>query len=217
MSERIKAVLFDVAGVLSVSYTHLMVERGIELGLNLERMAEVLLPIFAGAADTDSIGHQLERGEVSLDEFFASLGDLETDARAVLDPDSEHFFGHGLEPEPLMSAFVDELRVAGLRTGVISNTVREWHPAWERAIPPRDHFETVVFSADVGVRKPNAKIYLLALERMNLDPGEAVFLDDFAPMAQGARAAGLHAVEVKNHDDAIDEVRGLLGLSSNGR
>ena len=115
-----------------------------------------------------------------------------------------------LEPEPTMHAFVTELVDAGYLTGVVSNNVREWQDTWDRALPPAELFSAVVLSATVGVRKPNRDIYLMAVERLGVAPHEALFLDDFAPMAEGARAAGLHALHVEAHDVAIGEARALL-------
>ena len=206
----IKAVLFDVAGVLTEGYTRFIVESAMQTGADLHALGSALLPVFAGDDDTESVGHQLERGEVTLEEFHASLGELEDDARAVLHPASEHFFGHRLEPEPTMHAFVAELVDAGYLTGVVSNNVRAWQDTWDRALPPAELFSAVVFSATVGVRKPSRDIYLMAVERLGVAPHEALFLDDFAPMAEGARAAGLHALHVEAHDVAIGEARALL-------
>lgn len=209
----IKAVLFDVAGVLSVGYTHLIVDAARVLGADLDQLAHALLPVFVSVDDTGSMGHRLERGEVSLEEFLASLGAAEADARAILHPASDHFFGRGLHPQPAMHAFVDEVRAAGLRTAIVSNNVREWQPVWDAAIPPRDRFDAVVFSAIEGVRKPNPIIFERALDRLGITASEGLFLDDFEPMVDGARAVGLHAIHVADHDRAIAEARAVLGLS----
>lgn len=207
----IKAVLFDAAGVLTGGYTHVVAASAVAMGADLDALAGALLPVFAGEADTDSTGHRLERGEVPLEEFLSSLGPVEADARAVLHPDSPHFFGHRLAPEPSMMAFVDEVRASGRTTAVVSNTVREWHSAWRKAIGPLDRFDEVLFSADEGVRKPDPVIYERALGRLGVAPSEALFLDDFAPMAEGARRVGIAAVDVLDHATAIAEARVLLG------
>jgi putative hydrolase of the HAD superfamily len=54
-----------------------------------------------------------------------------------------------------------------------------------------------VDSCQVGMRKPNPAIYRLALEQLGgVAPEAAVFLDDFAPNVDAARAVGLHGVVV---------------------
>ena len=57
--EVIKAVLFDVAGVLTESYGHILLEAAEEIDANIEMLAEVLLPIFLGENDPDNMGHKL--------------------------------------------------------------------------------------------------------------------------------------------------------------
>ena len=77
----IKAVLFDAAGVLTGPFSVELVEGALAAGADATVLAEVLFPIFASAGTGDSIGNQLERGEVSLDDFFASFGEHERDLR----------------------------------------------------------------------------------------------------------------------------------------
>ena len=208
--EVIKAVLFDVAGVLTESYGHILLEAAEEIDANIEMLAEVLLPIFLGENDPDNMGHKLERGEVSLEDFLGSLGPAEHDVRALLHPDSPHFFGHSFNPNQKMMEFADELSAGSVATGIVSNSVKEWMPAWETAIPDRSIFDTVILSSEVGLRKPSEAMYALALDQIGILPHEAVFLDDFEPMVEGARRAGLHAIHVTDHGAAIQEVRELL-------
>ncbi len=209
-----EAVLFDVAGVLTEGFTHALVAEAIEAGADFGLLAEALLPVFAGEGDGDTPGNRLERGEMTLEDFLTTLGPAEPHARMVLDPASPQFFGAGLAPKLAMHAFVDEVRAAGLKTAAVSNNVREWQSVWDAAMPPHERFDAVVFSCQVGVRKPNPAIYELALERLGVAPGAALFLDDFAAMAEGARAVGMTAIDVVDHDEAIAEARALLGLTA---
>ena len=206
----VKAVLFDVAGVLTESYGHIILEAAVELDVNIELLADVLIPIFLGDEDTDEMGHRLERGEVTLEDFLQSLGPVENDARSLLHPDSPHFFGHSFNPNQKMMEFADELSAGSVATGIVSNSVKEWMPAWETAIPDRSIFDAVILSSEVGLRKPSEAMYALALNQIGILPHEAVFLDDFEPMVEGARRAGLHAIHVTEHGAAIQEVRELL-------
>lgn len=208
--------MFDVAGVLTGGFTHDLVAEAVEAGADLELLAEALLPVFAGEGDGDSPGNRLERGEIALEEFLAGLGPSEPHARMVIDPASPYFFGHRLGARTAMHAFVDEVRAAGLKTAAVSNNVREWQPFWDAAMPPHDRFDVVVFSWQVGLRKPNPAIYELALDRLGVEPGAALFLDDFAAMADGARSVGMTAIDVVDHDDAIAEARSLLGMAARG-
>ncbi|KAA9161080.1 HAD-IA family hydrolase [Amycolatopsis acidicola] len=56
-----------------------------------------------------------------------------------------------------------------------------------------EHFRVRVFSGDVGVAKPDAKIFELLLARLGAEAGECLFFDDRQSNVDGARAVGLHA------------------------
>ena len=77
-----------------------------------------------------------------------------------------------------------------------------------------DLFELVVNSAEVGVCKPDPRIYALTLERLAVAPAEAVFVDDMLPNVEAARAAGMHAVHFHSAPQAISELDRLLAAGA---
>ena len=162
---------------------------------------------FAAAGDADEPAHRLERGEVSLEHFFALMRPHEATARVLMDPLSEYFVPAGFEPHAGMHDFVREVRDLGLKTAVITNSVVEWTPWWERVMPRLDLFDVVVHSCQVGMRKPNPAIYRWTLERLGVQAHETMFLDDFAAMADSARAVGMLTVHVEDHAAAIAQAR----------
>ena len=95
----------------------------------------------------------------------------------------EMFGGDALRRPIDRSIVVDSVRAVrarGLRTGIITNNIREYGDAWRGQLPIDELFDTVVDSSHEGVRKPNPVIYHTALERLGVaNPSHAVFLDDF--------------------------------------
>jgi glucose-1-phosphatase len=73
-----------------------------------------------------------------------------------------------------------------------------------------DAFDQVVISAEVGLAKPDPRIFALTLERLKAAPSEVVFVDDFPENTQAAAAAGLHVVRFFNTDQAIAEIDSQL-------
>lgn len=67
-------------------------------------------------------------------------------------------------------------------------------------------FDEVIISAEVGLMKPDHRIFQLALDRLGVAPGEAVFVDDFSENIDGARWLGLHAVLFQSTDQTIAEL-----------
>jgi HAD superfamily hydrolase (TIGR01509 family) len=75
-----------------------------------------------------------------------------------------------------------------------------------------DAFDGLVISAEVGVMKPKAEVYLLALEQLGVSPGEAVFVDDFIENVEGARSVGMSAIHFRDPESALAELRSLLKI-----
>jgi putative hydrolase of the HAD superfamily len=90
-----------------------------------------------------------------------------------------------------MFALVEDLRAAGVRVALLSNS---WGNTY-----PRERidalFDPVVISGEVGLRKPHAAIFELALERLGVPAEQAVFVDDAEPNLLGARAVGMTAIQ----------------------
>ncbi|HTN78386.1 MAG TPA: HAD-IA family hydrolase, partial [Acidimicrobiales bacterium] len=107
---------------------------------------------------------------------------------------------------------VHDLRAHGVRTSIITNNVAEFRNQWWDALPFDELFDDIVDSHEVGVRKPTAAIYELAMRRIGLgDPTRGVFLDDAMRNVEGARAVGMHAIWVDiDPQPAVDELRALV-------
>jgi HAD superfamily hydrolase (TIGR01509 family) len=76
---------------------------------------------------------------------------------------------------------------------VLSNSppgLARWLADWEIL----DLFNVVVCSGDEGITKPALAIFELALERLDVAPEEAVFIDDYPGHMEAARALGLHGI-----------------------
>jgi putative hydrolase of the HAD superfamily len=96
--------------------------------------------------------------------------------------------------EPGTDRAMERLRAAGYRLGVISNADGRIE-ALLRARGLRDHFEFVLDSDVVGVEKPDPRIFRAGVARLELDPGECLYVGDLYPVdVVGARGAGLQAV-----------------------
>ena len=80
-------------------------------------------------------------------------------------------------------------------------------------IPVDELFDFVVDSSSVGVRKPDPKIFEIALGQLDgIDPAETVFLDDYHANVEAARSMGMQAITVTDDLEAvIAELDALLG------
>ena len=71
-------------------------------------------------------------------------------------------------------------------------------------------FDFVIESSKVNVRKPDPNFYLLACEKANIRPDEAIFLDDLGINLKPAKELGMRTIKVIDPDVALDELQLLL-------
>jgi epoxide hydrolase-like predicted phosphatase len=205
VTDPIEAVLFDFAGVLVTSPWTAMAEAG---GGSLE------LLIGPYHQDTDHPWHRVERGEIPIAQWAQEVA-REGAAQGVEVDFSplERLLGD-MELHHQVLDRVRSLRAAGYRTGLVTNNVREGSATWRAMFPVEELFEVVVDSCEVGMRKPNPAIFQHALELLGgIPPQRAVFLDDSPGNVAGARRAGLHAIVVRDPDQALAELDALLALA----
>ena len=71
------------------------------------------------------------------------------------------------------------------------------------------HFDGIVFSWEVHMRKPEPEIYHYVLKKMGLRPEEVVFIDNYPPNLPAAKGLGIHTILFKNPDQLIKDLRKL--------
>jgi HAD superfamily hydrolase (TIGR01509 family) len=103
-----------------------------------------------------------------------------------------------VEARPGVRGFLDEVSAAGLRMAVATTGSLAWVKPLLDLHFGLDRFEVVVGGDDVKETKPDPAAYRIALERLGLDPSEAVAVEDSVPGLGAARAAGVPCVVVPN-------------------
>ncbi|HMV30155.1 MAG TPA: HAD family phosphatase [Anaerolineales bacterium] len=95
------------------------------------------------------------------------------------------------------------------KTGLISNA---WSDMREYLVRQKldDAFDTLTISAEVGVAKPDAKIYLLALEQAQVEAEAAVFVDDVPANIEACEALGMKGILFRDPLKAMNELKKLL-------
>jgi epoxide hydrolase-like predicted phosphatase len=214
MRPTIEAVLWDFGGVFTPSPFATVEAAADELGISTERAVAYVFGPYD--RDTDHPWHRLERGELTMDEAReAIMADAAVDGVA-LDPWDlliRMARSEGPLTNPAVLAAAHRVRDRGLRTGLVTNNIAEFRDGWRSLVPVDELFEIVVDSSEEGVRKPDARIFALALERLDdVDPARCVFLDDYEGNVIAARACGLHGIRVDpDPTSALAELESVLG------
>jgi epoxide hydrolase-like predicted phosphatase len=200
-----RGLLVDFGGVLTTS-----VFASFAAFCRAERLPEDRVA-HAFRADPRARGllEALELGEIDAPAFeqrlAAALGLADERAQGL----TRRLFA-GAGPDEAMLAAVAAARSAGVRTGLVSNS-------WGDALAyDRDGFPALfdawVISHEVGLRKPDPAIYVLAAERLGLPPGECVLVDDLGGNLKPAAALGMATVRHRAAAGTIPELEALLGV-----
>lgn len=110
-------------------------------------------------------------------------------------------------------ALVEELHDRGTRLIAMTNWSSETFPHARRAFDFLERFEGVVVSGQEGVVKPDEAIFRVLLDRYDLDPRSAVFVDDVPANVEAARALGFTGLVFRSPDELRDDLADL-GLVS---
>jgi len=196
----IKAIIWDMEGVLLLSRGGEMPAVIAEkLGTPYQETRDIFYGEFNDIVD---LGHYTQ------DDFWNhvldTLGKQRSMKKILLD-----FFYE--------DQFVDEVLAVAIReykkhykTGLITNYSKIMREMIETEWQVKDLFDEIIISSEVGLVKPDPRIYQLMLERLGCQPGEAVFIDDRIRNIVGARNAGLKAVLFENRVQALKELDEIL-------
>ena len=197
----IRAVVFDIGGVLEITPD-----------LGVDRRWETRLGLPAGElhARMSDVWQGGSVGTITLDDVHEALRD-----RLGLDDDKLAQYMADLWREYLGTANTELIGYARrlrprYRTGIVSNSFVGAREREQAAYGFEDLVEEIVYSHEAGFSKPDPRIYTLICTRLNVPPGEMVFLDDSDICVASARDAGIHAVHYQDNAQAIAEIEKLL-------
>jgi putative hydrolase of the HAD superfamily len=94
--------------------------------------------------------------------------------------------------------YLNDARRLGLKIGLATSSPYSWVESFLTSHNLMHYFETFCTKDDVVRVKPDPQLYLLAAQRLGVEPGEAVAFEDSANGAKAAVAAGLRCVVVPN-------------------
>ncbi len=206
----VKAIISDFGGVLTSPLAGAFAAFEARSGIALEELGRAIAAV--GLRRGANPLFDLETGRLSESEF---LGELATELGTQLGRDvtldgfGERYFAD-LEPNQPLIEYMQTLRGRGYRLAICTNNVREWELRWRAMLPVDEIFDVVVDSAFVGVRKPEARIYELTLERLGVEAEAALLIDDIEINCDAARRLGLRAVWFRSTTQAIDETERAL-------
>jgi len=196
----IRAVYFDLGGV--IVRTEFQTPRQLlaqRLGLEYDGLIKLVFESESAV--------QASLGFISEDEHWAAVTRRlhlpESETRLIRD----EFFAGDITDLHLLD-FMRAVRKT-CKVGLISNA---WSGlrSWIVSNKFDDAFDAMTISAEVGVMKPDARIYRIALDQLGVASAESVFLDDSSANVAAARAFGMPAIHFVRSEQALDELKQIL-------
>jgi len=196
----IKAGIFDIGGVL-LRWTNLPLFEDVDQTLLIteEQRCEHWFKYM----------DLLEIGKISEKEFWDWFI-KDTNAQGLLPDESllQRQFKRRLNVDEEMLEIPVLLKREGLKTGIISNTIAP-HAEVLRSLQSFKEFDEFILSNEVGFRKPQKEIYELALEKLEVKPSEAFFVDDLPKNIEAAKKLGIHGILFQNKVQFTQDIKEL--------
>lgn len=199
----VRAVAFDIGGVLEVP-----------TDTDLEGRWEQLLGLRPGEffqrLRQSGLGRDANLGRCSEAEFARALGrlyGLEQPATDELLAELWDWYVGELNTE--MAAYFRRLRPR-YRTAILSNAAEGGRREEDRRYGFATMADVLVYSYEVGIEKPDRRIYEITCRRLGVHPSEVVFLDDLEANVVTASRLGMRAVLFQSTTQAIRDVEACL-------
>jgi len=202
----IKAIIFDFGRVITVQKPlSLFRSYEIELGLDPDTVNSIM---FDSQAWQDAL-----LGRKTTEEFWHLIG---PELGLNTADEVNRFLRRYHADEAINEAVLDLIRklCGRYKLAILSNAppdLTRWLADWEM----RDLFEVVFCSGDEGMIKPDPAAFKLTLERLGVEPGEAVFIDDTPEHVEAARKLGIQGIIFTTVAALKDDLTKFLGFDVN--
>jgi len=190
----IKAIVFDCFGVLVGSgFWDVYDSAGGDSVKDAEFIHDMLTQANLGQINNSEFNHTIaERIGVSVEEYRAVVIRKE-------------------QPNQQLLQYIADNLHGTYKIGLLSNANKG---VIERKLSP-DHlslFESKVISGEVGILKPDPKIFKLSASQLGVELNEILFIDDLEQYLEGAKKLGIQTAQYVSFEDLRLKLNRLLGL-----
>lgn len=204
---QLQAIIFDFGGVLCFHPTDRQID---ELASLCRLPREQFLEIYW------SMRADYDRAKVTPEQYWAAFAKAagQTYTASEVAEMRRRDVEFWLSLDDRMMDWARQVRGAGYRTGLLSNLPIDLGEHLRNGMNFVANFDHHSFSYELGAAKPDAAIYQHAVEGLGVKPSEALFLDDRIENVEGARAAGLNAIQFESPArlrESLEELQRVAG------
>lgn len=191
----VKAVIFDCFGVLTDQAWNTFIDR---------------LPESADMESITAFNRAYDSGIISKQEFFTGASEATGQDPKYI----ESFFESGDVKNDALLEYIGELKGRGFKIGLISNIATNWVRDTLLNSTEQKLFDDMVMSFEVGMTKPDPRIFRLACDRLGVEPVQAIFIDDNQSFCMAASDEGMQAIEYSGFSQAQAAIEETITLNS---
>ena len=149
-------------------------------------------------------------GVIGREEFLAGIQEV----TGSTSDEVEKILWDEIDKNTLLLDYIEKLRYKSLRIGLLSNIATNW--VRESFLSEREQalFDSMILSFEVGMTKPDPRIFMLACQRLRVGPHESIFIDDIERYCEAAENEGLGAIHYKNFKQMKLELEQSLANNS---
>ncbi|MDP4039957.1 MAG: HAD family phosphatase [Candidatus Pacearchaeota archaeon] len=200
----IKAIVFDVGGVLEISYNGKDNQRSVhgyvakKIGVDLDSYFDII-----GGVHEKSIDGRVTRKMM----FEVMTRDFKISSKKL-----EKLYKNGFKKvfrsNKRMYSFAYNLKKKGYKIGILSD---QWYLSKDALINPKKmkKFDFVIVSCDVKTRKPKPKIYRIALKKAKCKAGEMIFIDNREWNVEPAVRLGINGIVFEDNEQCFRALKKL--------
>jgi epoxide hydrolase-like predicted phosphatase len=186
----IKAIIFDCFGVLTTDTWRAFLDS---------------LPAEADIARARELNHQYDAGLITLEQFLEQVHEATGKSPQLV----ERMLDNEITKNTPLLDYIKDLKQT-YKIGLLSNIATNWIKDNFLNIEEQALFDTMVFSYEVGMTKPDPRIFELACERLGVEPSEAVMIDDVEWYCQSAQSLGMKAIVYKDFNQLKQDLQAVL-------
>jgi epoxide hydrolase-like predicted phosphatase len=186
----VQAIVFDCFGVLTADTWRAFCDS---------------LPQGPAVGQARELNHQYDAGLITREAFLNGIYEL-TGRRPV---EVEKLLDNEITKNTLLFDYIRELK-QHYKIGLLSNVGTPWITDYFLTEQEQALFDEMVFSFQVGMTKPDPRIFQLVCERLQVEPAQAVMVDDIDRYCEAAREVGMKAVVYENFQQFRRDIAALL-------
>ena len=189
----VKAIIFDCFGVLTTDIWLAFCDK---------------LPPGADLTTASELNRAFDRGLITENEFIEGVREATGSAPPMLEALQA---GEIVKNEALL-AMIAQLKT-DFSIGLLSNISSDW--VTREFLTPKEQllFDTMVLSYEVGMTKPDPRIYMLTCERLRVTPAETLMVDDRLLYVEAAREQGLSGIVYEDMHSFTSQLNELLNTN----